>query len=275
MTKDYERIEKAILFLDKNFRHQPTLLEIAKAVNLSVFHFQRLFKRWAGITPKRFLQILTIEHAKKVMAFTSSLLNIAYESGLSGGGRLHDLFVNLEAMTPDEFRSRGKDLQIHYGFHPSPFGECFIAVTSRGICRLDFMTSSDRKKLIIDLEKKWPFARLMVNSAVTKPYIDRVFGSSAPSNSLPLHIEGTNFQIKVWKALLNIPRGVIVSYENIATRIGQPKAIRAVAKAIAYNPVAFAIPCHRVIRKTGAVSGYRWGVARKKAILVWESGNKN
>ena len=273
-TKDYLRVEKAILFLDKNFYRQPSLKEIAQSVNLSVYHFQRLFKRWAGISPKRFLQCLTIEHAKKVMEFSGNLLEITYEIGLSSAGRLHDLFVNIEAMTPGEFRKLGKHLQINYGFHPSPFGECFIAVTNRGICRLDFVAASNRKKLMKDLKKQWHSAHVQENPAVTEPYINRIFGSSTPNTALPLYLKGTNFQIQVWKAILNIPRGMIVSYEHIAEHIRRPKAVRAVSNATAHNPLAFVIPCHRVIRKTGAISGYRWGLARKKAILVWEAESK-
>ncbi|HUK99874.1 MAG TPA: methylated-DNA--[protein]-cysteine S-methyltransferase [Nitrospirota bacterium] len=272
--RDYQRIEKVILFLDNNFHRQPRLKDIAQSVDLSTYHLQRLFKRWAGISPKRFLQILTIEHVKQIMRLSSNLLDITYESGLSSTGRLHDLFVNVEAVTPGEFRRQGEHLKIHYGFHPSPFGVCFIAVTNRGICCLDFVEDCDREKIAENLKKQWRLALTREDSAITRRYIDQIFGCLTTDTVLPLHLKGTNFQIKVWKALLNIPRGMIASYENVAGLIRKPQAIRAVSNAIAHNPVAFVIPCHRVIRKTGAMGGYRWGLARKKAILAWETKNK-
>src|SRR5208283_459092 len=275
-AKDYQRIEKAILFLERNFRKQPELKEIARAASLSEYHFQRLFKRWAGISPKRFLQLLTIKYAKQAMKSSGSLLDVTYEAGLSSAGRLHDLFVSMDAVTPGEFRKQGKHLRILYGFFPSTFGECFIALTHRGICHLAFVGLADRKKIVSDFKKQWRHADILKDSAAVRPYSKRIFGS-APSNSpLLLHVAGTNFQVQVWQALLKIPRGNTVSYEEISERIGRPKAVRAVANAVAHNPVAYIIPCHRVIRKTGAMGGYRWGVARKKAILVWEAGrNEN
>jgi AraC family transcriptional regulator, regulatory protein of adaptative response / methylated-DNA-[protein]-cysteine methyltransferase len=268
--EDYQRIEKAILFLENNVHKQPDLKEIARSVNLSEYHFHRLFKRWAGISPKRFLQYLTIDHAKQIMNSSRSLLDVAYESGLSGVGRLHNLFVTLEAMTPGEFRNRGKELTILYCFHPSPFGECFIAITERGICSLSFVGQSGRKKIEADFKKQWQHAKIMEDTIATRPYIKRIFGPSSQNAPLLLHITGTNFQIKTWQALLNIPQGSIVSYKDIAKQINKPKSIRAVANAVARNPVAFLIPCHRVIRKTGSMGGYRWGIARKKAMLAWE-----
>ncbi len=271
-VEDYRRVEKAILFLDKNFRRQPGLKEIAQTVALSEYHFQRLFRRWAGISPKRFLQLLTIEYAKQVMQGSGSLLDVSYKTGLSSAGRLHDLFVNVEAVTPGEFRKRGDQLKIVYGVHPSPFGECLLAVTDRGICNLEFVGNTDQEKIVGALLKQWPNAAISYNPAITTPFIERIFGSGTHNPMLPLYLKGTNFQIKVWKALLKIPRGAIVSYKNIAQNIGNPDAVRAVANAVAHNPVAFLIPCHRVIRKTGAVGGYRWGTARKKAILALEAG---
>jgi AraC family transcriptional regulator, regulatory protein of adaptative response / methylated-DNA-[protein]-cysteine methyltransferase len=270
-ANDYHRVEKAILALEKNLPQHPALKEVAQSVNLSQYHFQRLFRRWAGISPKRFLQLLTFEHAKQMMNGSASLLNAAYEAGLSGTGRLHDLFVSIEAVTPGEFRQRGRNLRILYGFVPSPFGDCFIALTSRGICHLAFAGSADRKKIMGDFKKQWRFADIQEDSAAVKPYIERIFGPAPGQSRLTLHIRGTNFQIKVWQALLKIPRGRIVSYEDIATEINRPKAARAVASAVAHNPVAFLIPCHRVLRKTGAMGGYRWGVPRKKAMLAWEA----
>jgi len=271
-AKDYKRIEKAILFLEKNIRLQPGLKELSRIMNLSEYHFQRLFRRWAGISPKRFLQVLTIEHAKRVMKNSGSLLDVSYETGLSGTGRLHDLFVSVEAMTPDEFRKQGRQLRIRYGFHPSPFGECLVAVTSKGICNLAFVPQSGRTEAVSELRRQWKNAEIIEDASVAGPYVDTIFGASASNTALPLIIKGTNFQVKVWQALLKIPAGKIASYEDIARQIERPKAVRAVANAVAHNPIAFLIPCHRIIRKTGAVGGYRWGSARKKAMLIWEAG---
>jgi AraC family transcriptional regulator of adaptative response/methylated-DNA-[protein]-cysteine methyltransferase len=273
-AKDYERIEKAILFLEKNIHRQPGLKELSRIVNLSEYYFQRLFKRWAGISPKRFLQVLTIEHAKRVMKNSDSLLGVSYETGLSSAGRLHDLFVSVEAMTPDEFRRHGKQLRIRYGFNPSPFGECLVAVTSRGICHLAFVPQSGRAEIVSELRRQWKNAEIIEDASVAGTYVNTIFSSSASNTALPLFIKGTNFQIKVWQALLKIPVGMAVSYEDIARRINRPKSVRAVANAVAHNPIAFLIPCHRIIRKTGAVGGYRWGSARKKAMLIWEAGRK-
>ena len=271
---DYQRIEKAILFLEKNAFRRPDLREVAQSVNLSEYHFQRLFKRWAGISPKRFLQALTLEHAKEALKDSGSLLNVTYEAGLSSPGRLHDLFVNMEAVTPDEFRKQGASQKIRYGFHPSPFGECLVAVTERGISNLAFVPQGDRTKVIRELKKQWKHAEVLEDGSATKVYADRIFGAAKTDTPLTLHPKGTNFQIKVWQALLKIPHGAVASYEDIARRIGNPNAARAVANAVAHNPVAYLIPCHRVIRKTGVVGEYRWGSARKKAILAWEAGKE-
>lgn len=271
-TEDYQRIEKAILFLEKNVHQKPDLKEIARTVNLSEHHFQRLFKRWAGISPKRFLQALTLEHAKEALKSSGSLLDATYKAGLSSPGRLHDLFVNIEAVTPDEFRKQGAGLKIRYGFHPSPFGECLVAITDRGISNLAFVPQGDRAKFIHELKKQWHHAEFLEDPSATKPYATRIFSTATFAAPLALHLKGTNFQVKVWQALLKIPRGAVASYEDIAGMIGKPAAVRAVANAVAHNPVAYLIPCHRVIRKTGVVGGYRWGSVRKKAMLAWEAG---
>ncbi|MCL5022022.1 MAG: methylated-DNA--[protein]-cysteine S-methyltransferase [Nitrospirae bacterium] len=268
----YKRIEKAILYLESNFRRQPGLKEVAKSANLSEYHFQHLFKRWAGISPKRLLQLLTIENTKKLMVDSGSLLNVTYDAGLSSPSRLYDLFVSIEAVTPDEFRNRGAEMKILYGFHPSFFGECFIAITRRGICSLAFTVTGDRTRAVSDLRKAWSHAEVAEDAAATRPYADRIFRAKGANGTLTLHLKGTNLQIKVWQALLKIPRGRLISYEAVARKIGRPKAVRAVVNAVAGNPVAFLIPCHRVIRKTGVIGDYRWGSARKKAILVWEAG---
>ncbi len=268
---DYERIERAILFIEENFLRQPDLGEIAASAGLSEYHFQRLFKRWAGISPKRFLQFVTAVHAKELLKENRNLLDVAYSSGLSGTGRLHDLIVSVDAVTPAEFRKRGDSLTIRYGFHPSPFGECFIAITDKGICSLEFAGKEDKGTAVADLKKQWRLAEIVPDQKATEAYAVRIFGRKPGGRPLPLHVKGTNFQIKVWEALMKVPQGTVVSYEELASSIGRPSAVRAVANAVAHNPVAFLIPCHRVIRKTGAIGGYHWGGTKKTAILLWES----
>jgi len=272
-TLDYQRIEKAIDFLEENFERQPTLSEIARSVHLSEYHFQRLFRRWVGISPKRFLQFLTKEYAKELLQRSRNLLDVTYETGLSSPGRLHDLFVNCEAVTPGEFKRKGEGMRLKYGFHPTPFGECLLAMTDRGICWLAFVKSEGRQAELEALRKKWPNAETEENIQATKRVVQEIFGlvtNGRPVSQFHLHLHGTNFQLKVWEALLRIPAGNAVAYEEIAEHIGKPKAVRAVANAVANNPVAFLIPCHRVIRKLGEFGGYRGGIARKKAILGWE-----
>ena len=272
-NEDYARIEKAILYLEKNFREQPDLRQVARSVNLSEYHFQRLFRRWAGISPKRFLQFLTVEYAKQVLETTQNLLEATYDTGLSSPGRLHDLFVNVEAMTPGEFKAKGSGLQISYGFHPSPFGECLLAVTERGICGLGFAGHDGERRILREFKTRWPEARFFENPRLTRPYVDHIFGESTKNGSQPLTLvlKGTNFQIKVWEALLRVPLGALASYEGIAVSIGAPGASRAVGSAVGRNPIAFLIPCHRIIRKMGVCGDYHWGAARKKAILAWEA----
>lgn len=272
LSHDYQRVERAIRFLQESYRHQPDLREVARSAHLSEYHFQRLFTRWVGISPKRFLQYLTVEHAKRVLKESRSLLDATYDAGLSSPGRLHDLFVTIEAMTPGEFKKRGEGLTIEYGIHPTPFGECLLALTSRGICALFFVEGNNRQGVVQELKLRWPEARLVQAPRSTSPYLQRIFGanSAARRSPLPLVLSGTNFQIRVWEALLKIPQGHLVSYEDIAQRIGQPKASRAVGNAVAKNPISYLIPCHRVIKSIGITGNYRWGPARKKAILGWE-----
>lgn len=272
-SKDYLRIEQAILFLERNFREQPDLKEIAKSVHLSEYHFQRLFRRWAGISPKQFLKLLTIEYAKKLLQESKSLLDVTYKSGLSSPGRLHDLFVTVDAVTPGEFKMKGEGLKITYGFHSTPFSECLLSVTDRGICGLSFITQGERESAIKSLKDEWPRAEFIEDPNFTQTFVDQVFVSSRKENKpeLNLFLKGTNFQIKVWEAVLMIPPGFVLSYEDIANLIGKPDAVRAVANAIAINPIAYIIPCHRVIRKIGIIGNYRWGTARKYAIIGWEA----
>lgn len=274
LAEDYARIEKAILFMEQNFRHQPDLKEVANSVGLSEYHFQRLFSRWAGISPKRFLQFLTVEYAKQLLDESRSVLEVTYESGLSSPGRLHDLFVTCEAMTPGEFKEQAEGLTITYGFHPSPFGESVLAITERGICNLLFISGGNREETLQELKDTWPKATFKQDSTQTQPFMERIFNPVKHQQALPVILKGTNFQIKVWQALLKIPPGTVVSYEDIATQIGQPGAAQAVGMAAAHNPIGYVIPCHRVIRKMGVFGNYHWGTARKKAILGWEVAQK-
>jgi AraC family transcriptional regulator of adaptative response/methylated-DNA-[protein]-cysteine methyltransferase len=273
---DYQRVEQALGYLAANRERQPGLGELAASIHLSEYHFQRLFKRWAGISPKRFLQFLTKEHAKELLVDAASLLEATYASGLSSPGRLHDLFVQTEAVTPGEYKRRGQGLQIFYGFHPTPFGECLLALTERGICHLSFVQGDDRSAALALLKIDWPRAQLVEAPERTAPFAKRIFtfktGESTPLN---LHLRGTNFQLKVWEALLRIPPGELTSYERIAAEIGRPGATRAVGNALAHNPVAYLIPCHRVIRKLGDFGNYRHGPLRKQALLGWEMARKD
>lgn len=272
LSEDYERIEQAILFLDRNYQAQPGLKEIAGSVGLSEYHFQRLFTHWVGISPKRFLQFITKEHAKQMLESSLSLLETAYASGLSGPGRLHDLFIVTEGVTPGEYKNRGEGLTISYGFHPSPFGECLAAVTERGVCCLAFVEGKDYEKALDEIVTRWKKATLVENAALTRPYTQQIFAFSRGLSTGPLrlHLMGTNFQLKVWEALLHIPSGRVVAYEDLATVIGAPGAARAVGTAIGRNPLPVLIPCHRVIHKVGDFGNYRYGSARKKALLGWE-----
>ena len=270
-SEDYRRIEQAIRYIESNASRQPELAEIAASLNLSEYHFQRLFTRWAGISPKRFLQFLTKENAKDLLARSISLLDATYASGLSSPGRLHDLFIQTEAVTPGEFKSHGQGIHIDYGFHPTPFGECLLALTGRGICFLAFV-DGDRLKALELLKEGWSNAILSEKPARTGPIVQRIFQPAREKQSEPLslHLRGTNFQIKVWEALLNLPEGQLTSYETLSRQMGCPRGARAVGHAVGRNPIAYLIPCHRVLKKTGEIGQYRYGTIRKHAILGWE-----
>ena len=254
----------------------PSLARIAESVNLSEFHFQRLFSRWVGISPKRFLQYLTKEYAKKLLDESRNILDATYDAGLSSPGRLHDLFIQCEAVTPGEYKSKGQGLDIVYGVSPSPFGDCMIARTPRGICALKFV-GSGAGKVEDHLRSQWPRASLKKDDTVIKRLAGLVFPFDGRLTGTPLHlyVRGTNFQIKVWEALTKIPLGSTVTYEDIARHIGLPKAARAVGTAIGKNPIPFLIPCHRVIRKMGEFGNYGEGPDRKKALIGWEAAKKN
>ena len=265
----YRLIEQAIQYIETNVHHQPELAEIASAVGLSEYHFQRLFTRWAGISPKRFMQFLTREHAKELLNRSENLLETTHQVGLSSLGRLHDLFVTTEAVTPGEYKSQGAGLTIRYGLHPTPFGKCLIATTERGICHLGFVDGSEGRS-VDNLVAHWQQAEMIEDYRATAPLVNRIFLDPKPDSALKLHLRGTNFQIKVWEALLNIPSGALTTYEHIAAQIGNPRAVRAVGSAVGDNPIVYLIPCHRVIRKSGEFGNYLYGSARKKAILARE-----
>ncbi len=272
LSQDYETVRQAIDFLQTHYAEHPSLNEIARSVNMSEYHFQRLFSRWVGISPKKFMQYLTKERAKHLLSESGDLLSVSYAAGLSGPGRLHDLFVNYEAVTPGEYKQQGGGLDIHYGFHYSPFGECLVAVTNRGICDLVFLENGDRKAALSKLEEEWSSAIFTLDNEGTKNIIDEMMGLMQGQLDSPvrLFLKGTNFQVKVWEALLRIPTGSVVSYEDVAIHIGMPGASRAVGNAISHNPLPVLIPCHRVIRKSAEFGDYRYGASRKKALLGWE-----
>ncbi len=270
---DYLLIEQAIRFLESNYQRQPELKEVAESVGLSEFHFQRVFTRWAGISPKRFLQFLTKESAKELLK-RSSVLSATYSVGLSSPGRLHDLLVSTEAVSPGEYKSRGDGLTIRYGFHPTPFGEALIGLTERGICHLSFV-QDNRDSALKNLMGDWGSALLLDDESATGALIAPIFSLEHNLTPLSVFITGTNFQLKVWEALLSLPQGTVTTYEQIAAQIGKPGALRAVGTAVGRNPIAYLIPCHRVIRKMGDFGNYRWGIPRKKALLGWESALPN
>ena len=269
---DSSRVERALEWLSRNFERQPSLAEAAGHVGLSEYHFQRRFRRQVGLSPKKYVQFLTLERAKEVLAKSRSVLDAAYASGLSGPGRLHDLFVNVEAMTPGEYKHRGEGLTIRYGTHPSPFGQCLIMRTERGVCGLAFTTPARCGEMFSELARGFESATFVEDANATAGVAGTMFGAPAGTNDLTLHLRGTPFQIKVWRALLTIPPGCVASYGDLAHRVGAPGASRAAGNATASNPVAWIIPCHRVIRASGVLGAYRWGRGRKLAMLSLEAG---
>jgi AraC family transcriptional regulator of adaptative response/methylated-DNA-[protein]-cysteine methyltransferase len=270
---DYERIKKAIEFIRSNFQQQPDLDAVAKEVYLSPFHFQRLFKDWAGVSPKKFLQYISLQHAKKLLQ-QHTVSDAAYETGLSGSSRLHDLFISIEGMTPGEFKNGGEQLQINYSFAETPFGNIIVASTAKGICHLAF--ADDEKAALHELQLQFPKAKFhQVVDTIQQNALFIFTQDWKDLSKIKLHLKGTPFQIKVWEALLKIPMGDVSTYSGIANTINNPNASRAVGTAIGDNPVAFLIPCHRVIRSTGDFGQYHWGSIRKTAMIGWEAAKTN
>lgn len=269
---DYQRIAEAIRFLKSQYRNQPSLDEAAAHINLSPFHFQRMFKEWAGISPKQFLQYLSIEHAKRILKETEwSLTDAAYETGLSGTGRLHDLFIKIEGMTPGEYKNGGESLRIYYQFSESPFGPILIASTDKGICYITFVDSDDATSLE-GLKNLFPRAHYLEQTHSLQQEGLSIFRQDwTQPTSLKLHLKGTPFQIKIWETLLKIPSGGLTTYGTLAEKAGYPGASRAVGTAVGNNPIAVIIPCHRVIKSTGETGQYHWGRERKNAIIGWEA----
>lgn len=277
---DYDRIEKVIRHLTQHYVEQPDLRTLAGVAQVSEFHFHRLFSRWAGITPKAFVKFLAAKHAKALLRQSQSVLDASLDSGLSGPGRLHDLLVSVDAVSPGEFKSYGEGMEIRYGFHPTPFGTCIIGATTRGICHLSFLdqdSSSRRASILSELKSDWPKAVLRHHPQSTRQMLSNIFdrGFRSPTQKIPVLLVGTPFRLKVWEALLKIPFGHVLSYRDVARSVGAPNACRAVGSAVGKNPVAYLIPCHRVIRETGIVGDYRWGHLRKLAILAWENGSQD
>lgn len=274
---DYDAVRQAIEFLSAHWDEHPSLDRLAEHLGLSPSHAQRLFKRWCGLSPKEFVQAIALDRARALLEGSASVLEAAHEVGLSGGGRLHDLFVDHAAMSPGEFKRRGEGLELAYGFHPSPFGLAVVMVTSRGVAGLAFADSDDsagREAALLDLTRRWPAARFVHAPERTSASARQIFEPTGWKANQPVRVVmiGTDFEVRVWQALLEIPMGRAVTYSDLARRIGSPNAHRAVGSAVGRNPISFVVPCHRVLRKDGDIGGYHWGVTRKRAIIGWEMG---
>jgi AraC family transcriptional regulator of adaptative response/methylated-DNA-[protein]-cysteine methyltransferase len=276
-SRDYELIRRAIAFLSETWTEQPPLERLAQHLGLSPAHCQKLFKRWCGLSPKEFVQAITVDHARSLLGGSASVLEAAYEVGLSGAGRLHDLFVSHEAMTPGDYKRRGEGLEMVYGFHASPFGEALLMATERGIAGLAFVNEDagqSRAEALADMTQRWPKARYAERPEVTARHANVIFNAGKWRREQPVRLVmiGTDFDVRVWETLLKIPMGRAVSYTDIAKHIGQPSASRAVGSAVGRNPISFVVPCHRVLRGDGSLGGYHWGLTRKRALIGWETG---
>ncbi len=272
-SSDYSRVERAIRFLDAHAAEQPDLEAVAAEAGLSPFHFQRLFQRWAGVSPKRFLQVLTLEAAKRRLADSRSLLDVSHEVGLSGPSRLHDLFLALERMTPGEYKARAAGLTVRWGVADTSFGPACFAALDRGLCGLSFLGDGGRVAALEDLRDRWPGARLAEDPALARSYAGELEARLRGEAGRPLGLvlKGTPFQLRTWEALLRVPPGCVLAYRDLAALAGAPEAVRAVGTAVGQNPIACLIPCHRVIQATGALGGYHWGPPRKRALLAFEA----
>jgi AraC family transcriptional regulator of adaptative response/methylated-DNA-[protein]-cysteine methyltransferase len=273
-AEDYEHIRRTIEFLRSNWRDQPSLEEIAGHAGLSPTHFQKMFTRWAGISPKQFIQALTLDHAKTLLRESASVLDTTYEVGLSGPGRLHDLFVTHEAMTPGVYKAKGEGIEITWGFHQSPFGKALLMTTEHGLAGLAFADEDGERAALDDMMARWPRATYREDRAATAAFAERIFDPDQWRGDTPLRVVliGTDFEIRVWETLLRIPFARATTYSDIAEHLGKPTAARAVGSAVGRNPISFVVPCHRVIGKSGGLCGYHWGLTRKQAILGWEAG---
>ncbi len=273
---DYETVRQVIELITEDYREQPSLEAIAMRLNQSPTQLQKTFTRWAGLSPKAFLQAVTLDHAKRLLRKEElPLLETSFEVGLSGPGRLHDLFVTHEAMSPGEWKARGGGLTIRYGFHPSPFGIALVMATDRGLAGLAFADIGDEMACLEDMTCRWPNADYVEDREATAPYAARIFEPGRWTSEQPLRVVliGTDFQVQVWESLLKIPFGKAVTYSDIASDIGRPTAMRAVGAAVGANPISFVVPCHRALGKSGALTGYHWGLTRKRAMLGWESAH--
>jgi AraC family transcriptional regulator of adaptative response/methylated-DNA-[protein]-cysteine methyltransferase len=271
---DYAIVQRAIATITQHWREQPDIEAIAGAVGVTDTELHHLFRRWAGLTPKAFLQALTLDHARKLLRDSASVLDASYEVGLSGPGRLHDLFVTHEAMSPGEWKSGGEGLTMRYGFHPSPFGLALVMATERGLAGLAFGDAGEDKKAMADMTRRWPKATYVEDREGTGVIAQRIFDPKQWRAERPLRVIliGTDFQVRIWETLLSIPMGRAVTYSDIATKIHNPAACRAVGAAVGRNPISFVVPCHRVVGKSGELTGYHWGITRKRAMLGWEAG---
>ena len=273
-TSDYDVVRQAIGFISQQWRKQPEVEEIAHAVGVTATDLHHLFRRWSGLTPKAFLQAITLDRARTLLRSSASVLDAAYEVGLSGPGRLHDLFVTHEAMSPGEWKAGGEGLTLCYGYHPSPFGIALIVATPRGLAGLGFADPGEEKAALADMQGRWPKARYVEDSAQTAPIAQRIFDPIRWRADQPLRVVliGTDWEVRVWETLLKIPLGQATTYSDIARKVGAVKASRAVGAAVGKNPISFVVPCHRVLGKSGKLTGYHWGITRKCAMLGWEAG---
>jgi AraC family transcriptional regulator of adaptative response/methylated-DNA-[protein]-cysteine methyltransferase len=271
---DYEVVRRAIAHISANWQAQPSVEEIAAAASVGPTDLHHIFRRWAGLTPKDFLAALTLDGARKLLRDSASVLDAAYEVGLSGPGRLHDLFVTHEAMSPGEWKAGGEGLAISYGFHSSPFGKALVMITQRGLAGLAFADPGEEAATLADMQSRWPRARYVEETAATAPYARRVFDPAMwrPERPLRVVLIGTDWEIRVWETLLTVPLGRATTYSDIACKLQASKAARAVGAAVGKNPLSFVVPCHRVLGKSGDITGYHWGLTRKRAMLGWEAG---